>query len=818
MNWVKSEYILKGVYLGLLLFAALQNLTWQQTGEIALYVGGGLGIAVVVGMFRVATQLRGIKKSPVSFLIYVILENPMLVYAGIVLGLAVGVLQNRLPVASESNPTGQDPLILGYCILGGALLGYGFGELRAAKVEPIYKFLLALVLGAVMVVGIWFWFKEGDILRDELSKQSLGYVLLLGLPFFYLLTFAGVAEESEVEIAAWCAVLGLGLYYLNPFQAAPNLAAIMFVLPVVVYCGYTIKVLRPLRVFKHTLRGFSHAEVGRIRESLESFNRALQLDRRNKLAKEGLMKLHRTVDLNKLDAETIAMMNPNLCIVQAANILVSDQSPTPEQIKEARKLLGMVEHGWPHNLANVEYYRVIADTHAKEVDTAVKRLRYLLNPENWPSPDRSRDNTLFDAWQLGMRTHPRLKSEAAIPELALPGRRVEAIRAQQRQMALVPNDPLVVEYRDEFLNDITEEEYADALKGPVSDFPYAKCEEIGLALLNSPDHYERGETFLRIAAHGQPTRAPSIFQVIVDFYAKRENTHKVREYRKVIRDNSRDFGIDKLPKDQRAIYFATVKVLAQEAAAIEDYKEAIYNQSLYTQFEDSGKQTLSKLAEYYEKDNQVMEALRVTEKAFVYGSDKDLMAKKDKYYYSIDPDTLRVRATEVKSFFDVKYCTNKAKELLDTQNPDLDVLDWAFHLAQLALVIEPKNMIAMLQYARCQLRRGERDNALSVLEDIQEMEHKGNEERDAWFFTVKQLALLYIDEYNRPDLAIDCLNKYKESEKSGADTYYHLGRAYEAKGDTPNAIRFFEAVIKGYENHPIRYDAEENLRRLRNAV
>ncbi len=815
MNWVKSEYILKGIYLGLLLFAALQNLSWNQVGEIALYVCGGLGVALIVSLFRVATQLRGIRKSPVGFLVYVILENPLLIYAGIIIGLAVGVLTNRLPIASEENPTGQDPLILGYCILGGAILGYGFGELRAAKMEMIYKFLIALGVGALMVAGIWFWLSEGNLLRDELSRQQLGAVLLLGLPFFYLLTFAGVAEESEVEIAAWCAVLGLGLYYLNPFQAAPNLAAFVFVLPVVLYCLYTIKVLRPLRVFKHTLRGMSHAEVGRVREALESFNRALQLDRKNVLAKQGLMKLHRTVDLNKLDAETIAMMNPNLCLVQAANLLVSDKPPTPEQITESRKLLQMVEQGWPQNQAIVEYYRVIADTHAKEFETAVNRLRFLLNPENWPAPNPARDKILHEAWELGLRTHPRLKNEAALVELNQVGRRVEAIRAHERQMALTPSNPLPQQYRDELLHDLTEDEYARSVRGPLIDFPYGKCEELGLELLKSQDRYERGEEFIRIAAHGQPTRAPSLFQIIIDFYAQRGNTHKVREYRKLIRETSREFGLDKLPKDQKAIYFNTVKLLAEEAASIGDYKEAIYNQSLYTQYEESGKQTLRLLAEYYEKDNQVIEALRVTEKALIYGEDKDLLAKKDKYYYSIEPEMLRSIVKEVKPFFDVKYCVNKAKALLDSQNPELDILDWAFHLSQLAMIMEPKNMLAMLQYARCQLRRGERDEALRVLEDIHEMEYSGNDERDAWYFTVKQLALLYIDEYNRPDLAIDCLKKYHASEKSGADTLYHLGRAFEAKGDIPNAIRYFEGVVKGYEKHPIRYDAEENLRRLR---
>ena len=36
--------------------------------------------------------------------------------------------------------------------------------------------------------------------------------MLIGIPVFYLLTFAGLAEESEVEIGAICAALGIGLW------------------------------------------------------------------------------------------------------------------------------------------------------------------------------------------------------------------------------------------------------------------------------------------------------------------------------------------------------------------------------------------------------------------------------------------------------------------------------------------------------------------------------------------------------------------------------------------------------------------------------
>ena len=97
--------------------------------------------------------------------------------------------------------------------------------------------------------------------------------------------------------------------------------------------------------------------------------------------------------------------------------------------------------------------------------------------------------------------------------------------------------------------------------------------------------------------------------------------------------------------------------------------------------------------------------------------------------------------------------------------------------------MEPKNLVANVQMARCHLRRGERDAGLRLLEDVREMQPSGGDEREAREWTIRQLGALYLDEYNRPDLAIECLTEFLNSEKSGAKTLYDLGRAYEAKGD-----------------------------------
>ena len=111
------------------------------------------------------------------------------------------------------------------------------------------------------------------------------------------------------------------------------------------------------------------------------------------------------------------------------------------------------------------------------------------------------------------------------------------------------------------------------------------------------------------------------------------------------------------------------------------------------------------------------------------------------------------------------------------------------------------------------LRRGERDEGIRIMEDIREGAKGSGDEQEAWFAATKILGQLYLDELDRPALAVRAFLDYKEYARSGADTLYQIARAYEAMSDRPNALRFYEAVT-AYEQHPLFWDAKEALRRL----
>ncbi len=805
MRQFQTEYLLKGIFLGLLLFVALQAPNWTQTGEVALWMLGGLlGGMVLAGVRQIRQGFR-ITSNVFAFVFFLLLENSFLIYAGILFGLASGALSIR------RDP--DDSSMLLTCVLGGAILGVLLGQLRSIR-SPMYRMIAGLLGPAVIVTLAVLWLQRNDFF--QVDKHMLGWHLLLGLPFFYLLTFTGVEEESEVEIAALCVTLGLALFLMAPEDRVPAPA---FLVPVILYFVYATRILPGLRVFKHTLRGFSYLEMNRIRQALLSFRRALQLDPQNQLANSGMWKLHRCIDIDKLsdDPETLELIDLDLCLNRVHMLLCGDRPPNAEQMDEARRLLDLVQRQAPPLRAQVDYYRVVLWLHRKDYDAAAELLERLLNPSVWSAEDPYRRAILFSAWRLALYLHPEMRRRVG-PQIDWEGRRMEAIAAVERQLAESPNDPVAQEMKLMLYNQLQEQEYqkwAASRDGIVPDFNHDYVEQLGLALIDDPARWQRGAEYLRIAARGLSHRGPSIFNKLAEAAAKAGDREAQRNYLEQVKRAGLAYDPRRLDEEQRAIFYGVVKRLADEAAAAEDYDAAIADYSLHTQYERSGKETLRALAEVYAKKKDPLQALRVTEKALLYDAkDKDLLAKKDSYYYSVTPEQLKEVLDEVRSYFDVNYCIRKAKQILDNKEVDLDLLDWAQHLIELACLFQPKNLAVMVLAARVHLRRGERDAALQLLEDVREAKPSDSEEEEARYWACQNLGRMYLDELNRPDLAIGALLDFKKSTKSGADTIYHLGRAYEATNDIPRAIRCFEQVT-AYEDHPRAYDAREALRRLK---
>ncbi len=877
--WHRNEYILKGLFLGLWVFFALQVPTNSADAWIdILWVLGwtclGLFVGLCLGTSRLMT--RGVRPwdNPKAFPLLVLLESSQFIYVGIMLGLFCGVLSGNAPaepfvktvggwftdpgrvwnVVKHEKPVGD---WLGYCAIGGALLGFGLYRMRQME-DPWYRLIVGLGVAAGMVYLASEYVLKIEVpdpadpsktipfFADHNARFNLGIYLMLGLPFFYLLTFSGEAEESEVEIMTLCGTLGIALHLMNFAQGLGGAAP--FLIPVTLYFVYATRFLPGLRVFKHILRGYSYMNLGKLALAIRFFRRALELNPSSELAREGMLRLHNTLTLTKLerDPDLVDDLDFALCLDRASALLMTP--PTPAARDEAEKFLMLVEQKQPAYTARVEYLRVVSMIHAKAYEPAAEALSRLLNPETPGYHPSIRKHVLFDAWTLALDGPRSITERLGWNETNKPGRRIEAIATVERRLIAVATDEQAKEYRTMLYSQLTEGEFvaAAAVALPV-EFNYEYVEQLGYQLAddNDPDRRDRGLAYLRIAGRGLPERGPSIFRKLADVAEKLDDRHSMRGYLEKIRDVGTHLGQANLAKDQRDIYIAAVRrlaniaesegdaikaeadaadargdgaVLAAKDAEAKPYFEAAIED--WHRYRAAGggemREMYRRVSELYAKMRDPLNALINVSAAIQYDSTDELLRMRDSYYYSVPVDRLELARDNIGSWFDTGYCVRKAMLVLNSKEADADLLDWATHLTRLAKVMEPTSNRVRLVEARCLLRRGERDAGITLLEDVRENQKGSGDEEEAWYNATRILGQLYLDELNRPELALKAYSDYKNYHKSGADTLFQIARCYEALGDPTNAAKFYNAVT-AFEEHPRFWDAKDALKRLGNA-
>lgn len=816
MRWLRTEYLLKGVYLGLLLYAALRQgestadadaATSLLRANLPALAGFALALLVAAGVKRQQGYRPGGR--PLVFAILLVLESPTLVYLGILGGALVGAWLLRQP--------GDGDLLLPL-VAGGALVGSLFGLLRYVNGRGM-RLAVVAVLAACLVAAASYWLNvSGPAGGHELVSPSLfAWQLLLGIPFFYLLTFSGQEEETEVEIGAMCALLGLALITLT--NTSYTLRSLGFILPVATFYWYTSRILPTLRVLKHAFRGFSYARIGNQRRALQAFRRALQLDPQNKLAREGFWDVHRSLDVKSLaqDPETLALIDLDLCLERVATLLIPAR-PSAEHLAEANRLLELVQTLKPPMRPAVDYWKAVALTHSKEYEAAAGALARVLDPSGFSPDDRHRNDVLMPAWRMAMNVE-ELRRRVGAPQLALPGRRMEAILAVERYLAENPQDQDVWGMKRMLYHEVTEAEY-DARAGAgqaAGGFDHEYVQQLGLALVDDPARWQRGNEYLRMATRGLPARGPSLFTQAAQAHQRAGRPDEARQAYELAKRSGRAVGAKTLADAERQAYFGAVKVLAEDAMSRGDLDAAAENLHLFTEYERSGLETLRTLAEMHERRGDPLAALRVTDQALLYNpKDKDLLERKDRYYYSVMPDDLRARLESVRNGFDLDYCLRRTRTILDGRYDGLEWLDVAGHLVQLALVVAPDNRAAKVLLARVRLRYGERDEAVRILEEVRgpaaPERFETGEDEEAWYVASHLLGDLYL-ETGRADLAVPCFLDYRKSAKSGAKTLYKLGQAYEQLGDAAKAIRCYKQVT-AYDGNPLAPDAYDALHRL----
>jgi tetratricopeptide (TPR) repeat protein len=817
MRGQQTEYVLKGIYLGLLAFVALRTPTWQALGTAALYTLGGLALFLVIAALPKLREGYKLKGKLLPFVLFLLLESPLLVYSGILLGTALGAFA----VAAETQDENKTELLL--AVAGGAVLGVVFGLLRNVQ-ERKTRLGLCLALAVAVMAGALYlmgWFPD-SVPQHKLKPENMtlfSVQLLLGIFVFYLLTFAGTAEESEVEIGMICAALGLGLGTL--MKEYTQFQSLGFFIPVLLYFYYTMSVLPRLRVFKYVVRGYSYAKVGRFRQALLAFRRAVQLDPSDPMAREGLWSVHRAMDFVQLanDPETLALIDFDLCLDRAGSLLL-EPSPTSAKLDEAHRLLDLVLNQRPDMKPRVCYWRCVAALHVRDYDRAAAELELVLDPSHWSANDPQRRLALLPAWRLALTLHEEMRRRVGLPQIVQPRRRMEAIAAVERHLADNPDDRDVWNLKRLLYQDLTEADY-DTLVEPgraAAHFDHEYTQQLGLALINDPNRWQRGGEYLRMAARGLPALGPTMYIQIAQANERAGNPEGAMHNYELAKKAGLTVGHANLGDEDKQAFFATVKMLGEVARQRGDIPAAIDNYRLFLEWDRSGLETLRVLADLYEKKGDALAALWFTEQALIFDSkDKDLLERKDRYYYSVMPDDLRARLEVVKNGFDTTYCLKKARSVLDTRTTDLELLDWAQHLAELAHIVQPDWVAPKVLLARARLRRGEKEEAVAALEAIhtnRPEKFASGDDEDAWYLACRLLGEMYLYELGRPDLAVPCFSDYRKYGKSGADTIYKLGQAYEQLGDRVRAMKCYENVA-AYDGHPLAHEANDALYRLK---
>jgi hypothetical protein len=196
-NWQQTEFVLKGVYLGLLVMIACFRPTRDEGALIALFALAGLLLFLGTAGVRKIREGFKVKGQWVGFGIFLVLENPGMVYAGLLVGLSGGAVWTFKWWRAQDGVPAEMPVESLWPVLGGAVLGLIFYGLRHVR-QRLYRFYIGLAMVAFLVGGAAaiFHFTPGLLTVD---MKTMGTLLLLGIPGFYLLTFAGMVEESEIE-------------------------------------------------------------------------------------------------------------------------------------------------------------------------------------------------------------------------------------------------------------------------------------------------------------------------------------------------------------------------------------------------------------------------------------------------------------------------------------------------------------------------------------------------------------------------------------------------------------------------------------------
>ena len=814
---LSTEVLVKGVFLGLALHAArilglADHACWRELGLTLACAAGGLALGSLAAMSR----KRG--GAFASRLVLGLLEDGWLAQAGLMAGLSIGIVTFLHPLGGED--------VAGWLIglVGaGAMLGFLFAILQGIT-NSAGRLATGAVLGLLIVGGmglaLGLWGSEGLTRARPPGCVVAGIWLLATALFYAALVFTSFEPETETEISCLTMVLaGLGVFLAS--GAAGWGFGLGLLVPSLAYLLLGEGIATRLRLGKLLTRAKLNMAIGNWRKALGCSSRALGIDPGNPRALADFWRLTSKLDTDELlaDSNARSLVRAERCLDWVGRRLGSN--PGPSGLEECERMLNLVEKLDPPLTPLAGYWRVVSDLHAGQTDQAARRVQAILATGGHPEGDTAAlKQARQQAWLLTHAWHDRLRAEVAKPLIQdNPSALLEAWEAIEEALEADPENPRLRASWRSLVESLSESTHGPLVGHGSLKVDWRRVEGLGVGMLEDANKRLRGAELVRLAAQANPGTSPaSLIAVAKSLQAVGDEQAGLEHFRMAVALGQRQ-GPANLAAADRDLFFRAVKYLAEVAEHVENWPDAAKLWSLYSEYDRSGLETLRKLADLNERLGDPSQALRAVEKALLYSAkDADLLARRERYLWSITPEQVEASPETFKGIIDPGFCVDRARKALDSTQADPEWLRFADHLLRLALIARPDHLPSRHLLGRALARMGNRDEAVAQWELVRANKPANwveGESDDAWQRTNQALGDAYL-ELGRYQDSIDCLEDFRKSSRSGANTLFKLGQAHEGLGQYRQARKHFREV-EGFEGNPLVWQARDALERIRQA-
>lgn len=801
---VARGLVLAEVLLGLWCVASVaRGLAFHAIVLAGVVVGVVVGLRSGVGRGRWAPR-DGADR--VAFLLYALLEHRIAASIGV---MASSVVAAAWVVLSRSGTGWMLAVVASAAVIGGSL-GLGLPLARQLTSRWLRSAAPVIVLVGLGLL-VWRLSVAGVLPAPPASGMVIAANLLLLLPLLCVLLFIAPADDTGLETAAICGVIGAALWQAD---LSPSFQRLTLLVPALVWFALTTRIEKPLRWLKAILEAEGLAHRGDRRGSLAAFRQAASLRPTDKMSTEGIWRTVRHLDEQEMvdDAELIELVTVEDLVAQARALL--DDSPSDPV--EAHRLLRIVALRDP--VEHLDVWLELTLFHARDGrwDEAAGALGRILDADGPCALALA-----AEAWCLAFAS-PELTERLGRPMLDA-GRRIEAILTLGRAGSRV-RDPEAVEALKRILYaDLREDDYRQAkaeARGVVEDFfDHDLCRRLGRELSNDASQVERAIELLRIA-RDRVDPCATTNEIAALYEARDDQAAAMATYEETkvlgLRRNGDRAQLDGV--DEAAFVHAVTRLATWHEAA-DRLTDAIDHRRLLC---TPGRRSLSAqihLTQLEARRGNLVAAINECEQALMYAPKQaDLLAIRRRLYANVSIEDVRDRLETVRPVFDFAWCLSEGRTVLDDKDATQEELLFARHLLWLAdLSGDDADRVRRAWYlGRVHRRLGENDTAVRHLEaarDARGDQKLPRDEDDAYHRACRLLADLYIE---RGDFvgAQDCLMRFRPHMDSGADTYLKLGEVAEALGHGDAARKHYQALTEIYPKHPLAARARAAAERL----